>query len=86
MRLSRPDELSPASRAALGVSCSDLYAWLKSTDGPSSFYTYDDLAQIKAAGLNSLRIPIGYWAVDLADFEPYVDGQVSCSPPIPSPS
>ncbi|KAI9635807.1 glycoside hydrolase superfamily [Dioszegia hungarica] len=40
-----------------------------------SFYTYDDLADIKAAGLNSLRIPVGYWAVDLADYEPYTNGQ-----------
>lgn len=31
---------------------------------------------IKAAGLNSLRIPLGYWAVDLLDYEPYVSGQV----------
>ncbi|WWD19440.1 hypothetical protein CI109_103900 [Kwoniella shandongensis] len=40
-----------------------------------SFFTLDDIVEIKAAGLNSLRIPIGYWAVDLLDYEPYVSGQ-----------
>lgn len=41
----------------------------------SSFYTRDDLADIQAAGLNAVRIPVGYWAVDLRDYEPYVSGQ-----------
>ncbi|ORY26053.1 glycoside hydrolase superfamily, partial [Naematelia encephala] len=41
----------------------------------SSFFTRDDFVDIKAAGLNALRIPIGYWAVDLKDEEPYVSGQ-----------
>lgn len=27
------------------------------------------------AGLNAVRIPIGYWAVDVRDDEPYVSGQ-----------
>ncbi|KAK8853029.1 hypothetical protein IAR55_003730 [Kwoniella newhampshirensis] len=40
-----------------------------------SFFTRDDIVDIKAAGLNSLRIPVGYWAVDVTDFEPYVTGQ-----------
>nr|XP_019047390.1 hypothetical protein I302_04003 [Kwoniella bestiolae CBS 10118]OCF26320.1 hypothetical protein I302_04003 [Kwoniella bestiolae CBS 10118] len=40
-----------------------------------SFFTRDDFEEIKAAGLNSVRIPIGYWAVDLRDDEPYVSGQ-----------
>lgn len=30
---------------------------------------------MKTAGLNAIRIPIGYWAVDLRDNEPYVAGQ-----------
>jgi glucan 1,3-beta-glucosidase len=30
---------------------------------------------MKAAGLNAIRIPLGYWAVDLRDDEPYVAGQ-----------
>lgn len=41
----------------------------------STFYTRDDFVQMKAAGLNSVRIPLGYWAVDLLDYEPYVSGQ-----------
>ncbi|ORX37909.1 glycoside hydrolase superfamily [Kockovaella imperatae] len=41
----------------------------------STFYTRDDLVAIQAAGLNAVRIPIGYWAVDLLDYEPYVSGQ-----------
>lgn len=45
----------------------------------STFYTYSDFQDIKQAGLNSVRIPVGYWAVDLADYEPYVQGQVSRS-------
>lgn len=40
-----------------------------------TFYTHDDFLQIKAAGLTAVRIPLGYWAVDLLDFEPYVSGQ-----------
>jgi glucan 1,3-beta-glucosidase len=42
----------------------------------STFYTRDDLVEISKAGLNTLRIPLGYWAVDLLDYEPYVSGQV----------
>ena len=54
----------------------------------SSFYTQSDFVAIKAAGLNSVRIPIGYWAVDVNDEEPYVSGQVGtwripCSPQYP---
>lgn len=30
---------------------------------------------MKTAGLNAIRIPVGYWAVDLRDDEPYVAGQ-----------
>lgn len=41
-----------------------------------SFYTRADLAAIRAAGLNTLRIPVGYWAVDAQPaLEPYVSGQ-----------
>nr|POE56713.1 putative glucan 1,3-beta-glucosidase a [Quercus suber] len=42
---------------------------------PSSFYTREDFVDIANAGLNTVRIPIGYWAVDLLDYEPYVSGQ-----------
>ncbi|EMC93316.1 glycoside hydrolase family 5 protein [Baudoinia panamericana UAMH 10762] len=41
----------------------------------SSFYVRDDLVAIRSAGLNRIRIPIGYWAVDLLPYEPYVSGQ-----------
>ncbi|KAK5107359.1 hypothetical protein LTR62_001339 [Meristemomyces frigidus] len=41
----------------------------------STFYTRDDLVAIKKAGLTAIRIPLGYWAVDLLDYEPYVSGQ-----------
>jgi aryl-phospho-beta-D-glucosidase BglC (GH1 family) len=41
----------------------------------STFYVREDLVDIAQAGLNTIRIPIGYWAVDLADYEPYVNGQ-----------
>ncbi|KAF1818090.1 glycoside hydrolase family 5 protein [Dissoconium aciculare CBS 342.82] len=45
----------------------------------ATFITRDDMVQIKNAGLrfvvkHGVRIPIGYWAVDLLDYEPYVAG------------
>ncbi|KAF2166635.1 glycoside hydrolase family 5 protein [Zasmidium cellare ATCC 36951] len=40
-----------------------------------SFLNQSDFQAIQSAGLNAVRIPIGYWAVDLEDWEPYVDGQ-----------
>lgn len=41
----------------------------------SSFYTRDDLVDIQSVGLNAIRIPVGYWAVDVRSYEPYVAGQ-----------
>lgn len=41
----------------------------------STFYTRDDFVEIQQAGLTAVRIPLGYWAVDLLDYEPYVSGQ-----------
>ncbi|EST09859.1 Glycoside hydrolase, family 5 [Kalmanozyma brasiliensis GHG001] len=38
----------------------------------ASFYTESDFAQIAGAGLNHVRIPIGYWAFDTSAGEPYV--------------
>ncbi|KKK13644.1 hypothetical protein AOCH_007410 [Aspergillus ochraceoroseus] len=38
----------------------------------SSFITEDDFHRIAAAGLNHVRIPVGYWAVTPLDGEPYV--------------
>lgn len=42
----------------------------------NSFITADDFHQIKAAGLNHVRIPVGHWAVVPDDSEPYVQGQL----------
>jgi glucan 1,3-beta-glucosidase len=41
----------------------------------SSFITRDDFEQMQSAGLNAIRIPIGYWVVDIRSDEPYVTGQ-----------
>lgn len=40
-----------------------------------NFITRDDFVAIQAAGLNAVRIPLGYWAVDRRVWEPYVGGQ-----------
>lgn len=37
--------------------------------------TEQDMSKIASLGLNTVRIPIGYWACDIVD-EPYVQGQV----------
>jgi glucan 1,3-beta-glucosidase len=42
----------------------------------STFITQDDFHQIARAGMNHVRIPIGYWAVSSLPGEPYVDGQL----------
>ncbi|PGG96511.1 hypothetical protein AJ80_09817 [Polytolypa hystricis UAMH7299] len=42
----------------------------------NSFITEADFVRIKAAGLNHVRIPIGYWAAITIEGEPYVDGQL----------
>ncbi|PPR05615.1 hypothetical protein CVT26_009136, partial [Gymnopilus dilepis] len=41
-----------------------------------TFITEADFAAIAAAGLNHVKIPIGYWAFDVVDGEPYVQGQL----------
>ncbi|ODH53779.1 hypothetical protein GX48_00197 [Paracoccidioides brasiliensis] len=41
-----------------------------------TFITEDDFKNIAAAGLNHVRIPIGYWAVNPIEGEPYVQGQL----------
>ncbi|ABN67731.2 Glucan 1,3-beta-glucosidase precursor (Exo-1,3-beta-glucanase) [Scheffersomyces stipitis CBS 6054] len=41
-----------------------------------TWYTEQDFSDIAAAGLNFVRIPIGYWAFQLLDNDPYVQGQV----------
>ncbi|KAK4971112.1 hypothetical protein LTR66_011519, partial [Elasticomyces elasticus] len=40
----------------------------------NTWITQDDFNQIAAAGLNHVRIPIGYWSVSPIDGEPYVQG------------
>lgn len=40
----------------------------------NSWITQDDFNQIAAAGLNHVRIPIGYWSVTPLDGDPYVQG------------
>lgn len=42
----------------------------------SSFVAKDDFERMAAAGLNHVRIPIGYWAVAPIEGEPYVKGQL----------
>lgn len=40
-----------------------------------TWITEDDFKQISDAGLNAVRIPIGYWAYLARDEDPYVQGQ-----------
>ncbi|KAL4939845.1 hypothetical protein BDV06DRAFT_29186 [Aspergillus oleicola] len=42
----------------------------------STFITEQDFSLIAQAGLNHVRIPIGYWAVAPLENEPYVQGQL----------
>ena len=42
----------------------------------NTWITQDDFNQIAAAGLNHVRIPIGYWALAPLDGDPYVQGQL----------
>ncbi|KAB5589922.1 Glucan 1,3-beta-glucosidase [Ceratobasidium theobromae] len=41
----------------------------------STWITETDFASIAAAGLNHVRIPVPHWAFDIADGEPYHNGQ-----------
>ena len=43
----------------------------------NTWITQNDFNQIAAAGLNHVRIPIGYWAVAPQSGDPYVQGQVN---------
>lgn len=40
----------------------------------STFYNALDFADIKAYGFNMVRIPVGYWAFETLDDDPYVPG------------
>ncbi|KAL4997316.1 glycoside hydrolase superfamily [Aspergillus recurvatus] len=42
----------------------------------STFITEEDFSLISQAGLNYVRIPVGYWAAAPLDGEPYVHGQL----------
>ncbi|KAJ5960232.1 uncharacterized protein N7479_007382 [Penicillium vulpinum] len=42
----------------------------------SSFITADDLHQIASAGMNHVRIPVGYWALKHLDGDQYINGQL----------
>lgn len=41
----------------------------------ASFIVESDFEKMASLGLNFVRIPIGYWAFDLLDDDPYVQGQ-----------
>ncbi|THU98603.1 glycoside hydrolase family 5 protein [Dendrothele bispora CBS 962.96] len=41
-----------------------------------TWITEQDFVDIKAAGLNHVRLPIGYWAFDVSEGEPFIQGQV----------
>lgn len=41
-----------------------------------SWITEDDFAAIAAAGLNHVRLPVGYWAFAVGSGEPYITGQL----------
>ncbi|RPA97314.1 glycoside hydrolase [Choiromyces venosus 120613-1] len=47
------------------------------TTGGDTFYSQADFQQMKAAGLNHVRIPIGYWAIRPLPGDPYVQGQLN---------
>ncbi|KAH7930932.1 glycoside hydrolase family 5 protein [Leucogyrophana mollusca] len=42
----------------------------------NTWITEDDFADIASAGLNHVRLPIGYWAFDVGPGEPYIKGQL----------
>ncbi|KAI0050559.1 glycoside hydrolase family 5 protein [Auriscalpium vulgare] len=42
----------------------------------NTWITEADFAAIAAAGLNHVRLPIGYWAWDVGPGEPYISGQL----------
>ncbi|KAF7799222.1 hypothetical protein EIP86_010454 [Pleurotus ostreatoroseus] len=42
----------------------------------NTWITESDFAAIAAAGLNHVRIPIGYWAFEVGPGEPYISGQL----------
>lgn len=47
---------------------------LRMTEGSADLQTERDFADIAAAGLNWVRIPIGYWAIETQGDEPFLEG------------
>ncbi|KAK9470427.1 glycoside hydrolase superfamily [Dipodascopsis tothii] len=41
-----------------------------------TWFTKQDFLNMRAAGLNHVRLPVGYWAFHLLDSDPYVQGQI----------
>jgi glucan 1,3-beta-glucosidase len=78
LQYTRQKRMSETARRALEVShkTSVYHPQTTVTDtASSSFITRDDFEDMKSTGLNAIRIPIGYWAVDVLSDEPYVTGQ-----------
>lgn len=46
------------------------------TEHWDTWITESDFIDIAAAGLNHVRIPVGYWAFNVTEDEPYIQGQV----------
>lgn len=46
------------------------------SDHWQKFITADDLNQIASAGMNHVRIPVGYWAIEHLAGDQYVNGQL----------
>lgn len=42
----------------------------------NTWITQDDINEIAKDGLNHVRIPVGYWAINPQPGEPYVQGQL----------
>lgn len=42
----------------------------------NTWITESDFKAIAAAGLNHVRVPIGYWAFEVGPGEPYISGQL----------
>ena len=44
------------------------------TEHYETFITEQDFAEIAGAGLNWIRMPLGYWAVETYDDEAFLEG------------
>jgi hypothetical protein len=59
--------------AALGKESAQTFM----NDHWSKWITEGDFKEIASMGLNHVRIPIGYWALNPVDGDPYVQGQLT---------